>query len=71
MHEENISKVISHFGTYLGTLEPEASRELSIWSTILATIDLTLVLKNVSFMAGEVETVASLQARRWVIGPVY
>jgi hypothetical protein len=71
MHEDEIAGAVAHFGTYLGTLEPEGSGELSIWSVVPAASDLALVAKIVSFMIGGLETVVTLRVRRWTYAPVY
>jgi hypothetical protein len=71
IHKDEIAGATGHFGTYLGTLESEGLGELSVWSAILATTDLALVPKTVSFMVGGLETVAEIRVRRWVCVSVY
>jgi hypothetical protein len=71
MHEDEVVSVVSHFGTYLGTLEREGPRELCVWSEVLATTDLALVSKTESFMVGGLETIVEFWARLWISRSIY
>jgi hypothetical protein len=71
MFEKEIKKAISHFGAYLGTLEPKVPWDLCVWSAVLVMTDVTLISHTMSFMVGGVEIVITLRVRRWASGLVY
>lgn len=71
MKEAEIIKVISKFGLYLGTVEPEHESDLSAWRVAFATDDLLRVPDNVGMVSGGFEHPVRVRPIIWKRGAIY
>lgn len=71
MEETEVIKVVSKFGLFLGTIEPEHQSDLSAWRVALATDDLLRVPLAAGMVSGGLEHPVKIRTITWKKGPIY
>lgn len=69
--EDHVSKAISGFGVFLGTVAPEHPTDHTAYRAALATDDLRRIPKTIGFVAGGVEYPVQVRPVAWEKGPLY
>lgn len=69
--EEDISKVITSFGVYLGTLEQSTAGDLVYWTVAVAVTELENIPFEIEFVYGGLETPVEVRSKGWIPTPLY
>lgn len=69
--DEQVQKVVSTFGTYLGTIPPMDVADLSVWTAVVAVHRLETVPEELSLHDLGSEHIITVQPRNWLRSPLY
>lgn len=69
--EYHVTRAVSAFGIFLGSVAPEHRADLSAWRAVIATDDLRRVPKKITVVSGGLKYPVMVMPVAWETGPVY
>lgn len=69
--DKQVQKVVSTFGTYLGSIPPVDIADLSVWTAVVAVNRLEKVPEELTLYELGSEHIISIQPRNWLRSPLY